>query len=69
MSYKQSILKITRDRKFLKIIKKMNSGRIIVTFCALISVFIPEALAIDLDAGGKAFFEPVSLPLARCIHR
>jgi len=59
MTYNQPILKIIRDRKFLKIIKKLHSGRIIVTFCALISVFIPEALAIDLDAGGKAFFEPV----------
>ena len=59
MSYKQSILKITRNREFLKIIKKLQFGRIIVTFYALISVFIPEALAIDLDAGGKAFFEPV----------
>ncbi|MEM0143416.1 MAG: hypothetical protein QXL94_05645, partial [Candidatus Parvarchaeum sp.] len=59
MTYNQPILKIIRDRKFLKIIKKLQLGRIIVTFCALISVFIPEALAIDLDAGGKAFFEPV----------
>jgi hypothetical protein len=69
MSYKQLVFKNKRNRKFFKIIKKMNSGRIIVTFCALISVFIPEALAIDLDAGGKAFFEPLVLPLARCIHR
>jgi uncharacterized protein (UPF0548 family) len=59
MSYKQSILKITRNREFLKIIKKLYPARIIVTFCSLIPVFIPEALAIDLDAGGKAFFEPV----------
>lgn len=42
MSYKQSILKITRNRKFLKIIKKLQLGRIIVTFYALISVFIPR---------------------------
>ena len=59
MTYNQPILKIIQDRKFLKIIKKLQLGRIIVTFCALISVFIPEAWAIDLDAGGKAFFEPV----------
>jgi hypothetical protein len=59
MSYKQSILKITRDRKFLKIIKKINTGRLIITGATLIPIFIPEALAIDLEAGGKAFFEPV----------
>lgn len=55
MSYKQLVFKNKRDRKFLKIIKKLQLGRITVTFCALISVFIPEALAIDLDAGGKVF--------------
>jgi hypothetical protein len=42
MTYNQPILKIIRNRKFLKIIKKLQLGRIIVTFCALISVFIPE---------------------------
>ena len=56
MSYKQSILKITRDRKFLFFI---NTGRLIITGATLIPIFIPEALAIDLEAGGKAFFEPV----------
>ena len=40
MSYKQSILKITRNREFLKIIKKLYPARIIVTFCSLIPVFI-----------------------------
>jgi len=56
MNYKQSILKIAQSRKFLKIIKKINTGRLIITGATLIPIFIPEALAIDLDAGGKAFF-------------
>ena len=59
MNYKQSILKITQSRKFLTIIKKINTGRLIITCATLIPIFIPEALAIDLEAGGKAFFEPV----------
>lgn len=59
MNYKQSILKINQNKDFLKIIKKINAGRVIITSCTLIPMFIPEALAIDLDAAGKAFFEPV----------
>ena len=56
MNYKQSILIIAQSREFLKII---NTGRLIITGATLIPMFIPEALAIDLEAGGKAFFEPV----------
>ncbi len=48
MNYKQSILKIAQSRKFLKIIKKINTGRLIITGATLIPIFIPEALAIDL---------------------
>ena len=59
MTHKQSILKITQNKRFSKIIKKINLGKIIVTSCTLLPVFIPEALAIDLDAAGKAFFDPV----------
>lgn len=59
MTNKQSILKITQNERFSKIIKKINLGRIIVTSCTLLPAIIPEALAIDLDAAGKAFFEPV----------
>lgn len=33
--------------------------RIIITTCVLSPALIPEALAIDLEAMGKAFFDPV----------
>ena len=59
MNYKQSILEIAQSRKFLTIIKKIDAGRIIITGCTLIPMFIPEALAVDLEAGGKAFFSPI----------
>jgi hypothetical protein len=59
MTHKQLILKITQSKQFSKIVGGINLGRIIVTTCTLLPAFIPEALAIDLEAGGKAFFDPV----------